>query len=240
MSKGANDKKRIYTMNTQNISLDSDLDNNTYIVNETVKFVRNTLDGEATGHDWWHIHRVRNLSLKIAYYENANDFIVELAALLHDIADWKFTNGDENVGPKIAKEWLESLNVSSEVVQHVCEIIKTISFKGAGDKTKMLTIEGMIVQDADRIDALGAIGIARCLAYGGYKGNQFYNPDIPIIMHENFEEYKNSKSTSINHFYEKLLLLKDRMNTKMGKEIAYERHEFMQQYLDQFFAEWNG
>lgn len=227
-------------MNIQNSYQDNKLNQNRYVIDTTEKHVRSILAGETTGHDWWHIDRVRNLALKIAENEVADLFVVELAALLHDIADWKFTGGDESIAPKIAKEWLESLNVSIDVIEHVCEIIKTISFKGGTNISPMSSLEGRIVQDADRLDALGAIGIARCFAYGGYKGRSFYNPDIPVTKFENFELYKKYQGTSINHFYEKLLLLKDRMNTETGKQIATERHDFMQIYLNHFFEEWNG
>ncbi len=212
---------------------------NSFIIKQTEDFVYKKLHGEGTGHDWYHIDRVRKLALIIAKNENADLFLVELAALLHDIADWKFHNGDESVGPKVAKEWLKSLFVDENVIEQICDIIATISFKGANVNIEMKTLEGMIVQDADRIDALGAIGIARCFAYGGYKSNPIYDPNIKIIMHKNFQEYKSTRGSSINHFYEKLLLLKDRMNTKAGYEIAKERHEFMEQFLDQFLKEWN-
>jgi uncharacterized protein len=213
--------------------------NQSFVIEKTKEFVYNTLAGEGTGHDWYHVDRVTKLSLYIAQQENANMFIVELAALLHDIADHKFHNGDETIGPRVARQWLESINVSSDVVDQICDIIATISFRGAKVQTKMKTLEGQIVQDADRIDALGAIGIARCFAYGWFKHNPIYDPDIKPIMHSSFEDYKNAKCTSINHFYEKLLLLKDLMNTKTGKAIAQQRHDFIQAYLDQFFDEWN-
>jgi uncharacterized protein len=217
----------------------NDLHFQSIILKKTEEFVFHKLSGETTGHDWWHIDRVRKLSLYIAKKENADLYIIELAALLHDIADHKFHGGDESIGPKTAKDWLESLDVSSEIIEQICDIIATISFKGAKVNSLMKTKEGMIVQDADRLDALGAIGIARCFAYGGYKGNSLYDPNIKTIMHESFAQYKNSKTTSINHFYEKLLLLKDLMNTQTAKIIAEERHDFMQQFLNEFFKEWN-
>ncbi len=212
---------------------------NSFVIKQTEDFVYKKLHGEGTGHDWYHIDRVRKIALKIAEKEKADLFLVELAALLHDVADWKFHNGDESVGPKVAKEWLESLFVDEKVIEQTCNIILNISFKGAHVNTKMKSLEGMIVQDADRIDALGAIGIARCFAYGGFKNNPIYDPNIKTVMHKDFQEYKSTRGSSINHFYEKLLLLKDRMNTKSGYEIAKERHEFMQQFLNQFFKEWD-
>lgn len=215
------------------------LNNNFLVIKQTEEFVYKTLSTEATGHDWYHINRVRKLALNIAKQENVDLFIVELAALLHDIADWKFHDGDESVGPRIAGEWLHSLYVSQDIIDQVCDIIQTISYKGAGTKTAMKTKEGMIVQDADRLDALGAIGIARCFAYGGFKGNQLYDPNLKVAIHRSFDEYKNNKTTSINHFYEKLLLLKDLMNTPTAKIIAQKRHDLMKQYLNEFFKEWN-
>lgn len=210
------------------------------ILKKTEEFVRKQMESESSGHDWWHIYRVWKTAIHIGKEEKADLFIVELAALLHDIADHKFHGGDLTVGPRVAGEWLEGLSVDKEVIANVCEIIKDISFKGAGVETPMRTQEGMVVQDADRLDAIGAIGIARAFAYGGYKGLEIYNPDIKPAEHETFEQYKNNKGPSINHFYEKLLLLKDLMNTKTAKKIAEERHQFMEQYLDRFYKEWEG
>jgi len=210
------------------------------IIAQTEKYVQSVLMNEGTGHDWWHIYRVRNLALTIARNEKADLFIVELAALLHDIADWKFHEGDQEIGPNTARTWLLSLNVETSIINHVCTIIKDISFKGARVSTPMKSIEGEIVQDADRLDALGAIGIARCFAFGGSRHQVIYDPHRKPIMHANFEEYKEKSTVTINHFYEKLLLLKDRMNTQTGKKIAYERHKFMEQFLNQFFTEWNS
>jgi len=209
------------------------------VIKQTTEYVRQKLEGEGSGHDWWHISRVRNNAVKIGKSENSNLYVIELSALLHDIADWKFYNGDDSIGPKIAKEWLEKLNVENEIIAHVCDIIKNISFKGAGVKAKMQTIEGMVVQDADRLDAIGAIGIARTFAYGGYKSREIYNPNIKPALHQTFEEYKNNKGTTINHFYEKLLLIKDLMNTETGRKIAKKRHKFMKLYLKRFFNELN-
>ncbi len=209
------------------------------ILKQTEAYVRKTLEGEGSGHDWWHIDCVRKTALYVAKQEKADLYIVELAALLHDIADWKFTGGDDDVGPRIAKEWLLKMEAGEEVAEHVCHIIKDLSFKGAGVATPMRTIEGKIVQDADRLQALGAIGIARCFAYGGSKGREIWNPNEKPVMHQSFEQYKSNKSSSLIHFYEKLLLLKDRMNTATGKKLAEERHLHMEQFLKQFYSEWN-
>ncbi len=208
------------------------------IIRQTEKFVQNELQGESSGHDWWHVYRVWKNSVYISREENADLFVTQLAALLHDVADWKFHGGNENIGPEVAREWLEKLHVDEDTISHVIEIVRDISFKGAGVKTPMKTIEGMIVQDADRLDAIGAIGIGRAFAYGGYKGREMYNPDIKHVMHQSFEQYKNNKGPTINHFYEKLLLLKGLMNTETAKEIAEDRHNFMKQFLDRFFKEW--
>ena len=211
-----------------------------HIVEQTHKYVRRELENEGSGHDWWHIDRVTKVALTIAQQENADLFITELSALLHDIADHKFHNGDETVGPRVATEWLESLNVEQHVIDAVCQTIKEISYKGAHVATPMSTLEGQIVQDADRLDAIGAIGIARCFAYGGHKQQPLHDPELKPKGHASFEEYKNSKTTSVNHFYEKLLLLKERMNTEGGKKMAAERHVFMEQYLNQFHSESEG
>lgn len=209
------------------------------IITKTASFVKQKLEGEGTGHDWWHIERVRNNAVKIAREEDADIFIVELAALLHDIADWKFHGGDEEAGPKAAREWLNQLNVDEPVIAHICDIIKTVSFKGAGVATNMKTKEGACVQDADRLDAMGAIGIARAFAYGGHKGRELHNPHIPPERHGSFEQYKKSASPTLNHFYEKLFLLKELMNTPAGKRMAEERHRFMEAYVARFLEEWN-
>jgi len=206
-----------------------------YEIKQTEEFVKNKLMGEHTGHDWWHIHRVRNLALKLAEKENADLYIVELAALLHDIADWKFTD-DKNV----VRDWLKSISIEDSSIEKITKIIDEISFKGAGVITPMSTIEGQCVQDADRLDAIGAIGVARCFAYGASKQREIYNPEIKPVMHTSFEQYKKSEGTSLNHFYEKLFLLKDRMNTQTGKDIAEQRHKFMENYVEQFLKEWNN
>jgi uncharacterized protein len=179
-------------------------------------------------------------AVHIGKLEKVDLFVVELAALLHDIADWKFHDGNEDIGPQLARDWLESLFVDENVISHVCEIIQDISFKGAGVATNMKTTEGMVVQDADRLDAMGAIGISRAFAYGGSKGREMYNPDRKPEKHDSFEQYKNSQGTSINHFYEKLLLLKDLMNTKTATKIAKNRHTVMEAFLHEFFQEWEG
>ena len=210
------------------------------VIIQTTEYIKAKLMGEGSGHDWWHVYRVWKNAIHIGKQESVDIFVVELAALLHDVADWKFNDGNDEIGPQVAKEWLESLSVSEEIVSHVCQIIKDISFKGAGVVTAMKTTEGMVVQDADRLDALGAIGIARTFAYGGSKNREMYNPEINPEMHASFEQYKNSEGTSINHFYEKLLLLKELMNTATAKQIAEKRHAVMEDYLDQFYREWEG
>ena len=213
---------------------------NELIIENTIQFVKETLENAEGGHDWFHIERVLNNAKLIAKTEDADDFIVQLGALLHDIADSKFHNGDESVGPKIAADFLESQQVSTEVIDHVVKIIQNISFKGGNIEQKFHSAELDIVQDADRLDAIGAIGIARTFNYGGFKNRAIYDPEIEPKLNMTKEEYKASNAPTINHFYEKLLLLKDRMNTKTGAEIAQKRHEFMEQFLDQFYAEWNG
>lgn len=206
----------------------------------TEEFVRRKLESESSGHDWWHVYRVRNNALLVADGECVDLFVVELAALLHDVADWKFHGGDMQVGPRVARQWLESLAVEEAVIAHVCEIIECVSFKGAGVETPMRTREGMVVQDGDRLDAIGAIGIARTFAYGGHKGRPMHDPDRQPESHETFEQYKHSNGPTINHFYEKLLLLSQRMNTETARRIAEERHRFMEQFLERFYAEWEG
>ena len=210
------------------------------IISKTCEFVESKLAGEGSGHDWWHIFRVWTLARKIAVEEKAQLEIVELGALLHDIADWKFHDGDDSIGPAMAREFLNSHNVDPDLSDSVVEIISTVSYKGAGVATPMKTLEGKIVQDADRLDAIGALGIARTFAYGGYKNRLIYHPDEKPVLHESYEDYKKNEGHTINHFYEKLLLLKERMNTNTGKKIAEGRHQFMQNYLDQFYREWDG
>jgi uncharacterized protein len=214
--------------------------NQKVIINKTRLYARKVIEKNRSGHDWWHIYRVWMNARFLSKREKVDCFVIELAALLHDIADWKFHNGDDRRGPQLARKWLKSLNVEKGVIDHVCEIISGISFKGSGVITKMKSIEGEIVQDADRLDALGALGITRTFAYGGYKGREIYNPMIKPKKHRSFAQYKKSVSPTINHFYEKLLMLKDRMNTKTAKKIALERHKFMELFLRRFFKEWQG
>ena len=210
------------------------------IIDKTCQFVEQKLAGDGSGHDWWHIYRVWKLAKNIAAKEGANKLIVELSALLHDIADWKFHDGDDTKGPQMAEQFLLENKVAREVIDPVVEIVATISYKGAGVATPMQTLEGKVVQDADRLDAIGAMGIARTFAYGGHKNRLMYHPDEKPVMHQSFAEYKKNMGHTINHFYEKLLLLKDRMNTASAKQIAVGRHKFMQSYLDQFYEEWDG
>jgi uncharacterized protein len=210
------------------------------MINKTITFVKEQLNDAEGGHDWFHILRVYNNSLLIAKNENVDSFVVALGALLHDIADSKFHDGDETVGPQIARKFLFNLNVDSAVIEHVVNIIENISFKGGNEAQKFKSAELNVVQDADRLDAIGAIGIARCFNYGGFKNRPLYNPDIKPNLKMTKAEYKNSTTPTINHFYEKLLLLKDKMNTKTGTLIALERHKYMEQFLNQFYGEWDG
>ena len=207
------------------------------VIEQTIAFVKHTLKQAEGGHDWWHIYRVYNNAKLIAQTEQADSLIVQLAALLHDIADSKFHNGDEEIGPRTAGEFLKTIGVSDEVIEHVRQIIRNISFKSSFDQPGFYSVELGIVQDADRLDAIGAIGIARTFSYGGFKGREIYNPEIKPDLHMDKQAYKNSTAPSINHFYEKLLLLKDKMNTETGKRLAAQRHAFMELYLDQFFNE---
>lgn len=210
------------------------------IINKTIAFVKHTLADAEGGHDWFHIERVYKNALLIAKSEPVNTFVVSLGALLHDIADSKFHNGDETIGPKTAREFLFKMNVDSSVIEHVVNIIENISFKGGNETQTFKSPELDVIQDADRLDAIGAIGIARCFNYGGFKNRPLYNPDIKPNLNMTKEAYKTSNAPTINHFYEKLLLLKDRMNTNTGKHIAEERHKFMELYLKQFYSEWKG
>jgi len=238
-------------------SYESDYKN---VVLKTIEFVKDKLKHAESGHDFFHIERVWKNSLLIAakereFYENSenengmtstcnkpqiNLIVVELAALLHDIADHKFNNGDDTKGPIIAREFLSSINVEEDVINEVCEIIATISFKGSTEKNDMKTFEGKIVQDADRLDALGAIGIARTFTYGGFKNRVLYDPNVKPNLDMNWEQYKNHKGTTINHFYEKLLLIKDKMHTNSGKALAEKRHLLMTDFLNSFVEEWNA
>ena len=201
--------------------------------------IRRRFVGESSGHDWYHIQRVWKLTQHIAAREGANLEIAELGALVHDIADWKFCAGDETVGPREARRLLSDEGVPGDVIEAVADIVATISFKGAGVTTAMKTLEGQCVQDADRLDAMGAIGIARCFAYGGHAGRAMYDPDVHPTMHATAEAYKSAKGTSLNHFHEKLFLLKDRMNTASGRAMAEERHRYMKEFVDRFLHEWN-
>ncbi|MCY1636259.1 HD domain-containing protein [Marinifilum sp. D737] len=214
--------------------------NKEQIINQTVEFVKQTLANAEGGHDWWHIYRVWKTAKHLAEDEKVDLFVVELGALLHDIADSKFHNGDESVGPKKAREFLSSVETDEDVIVHVEQIISNISFKGGKEAQKFKSLELDVIQDADRMDAIGAIGIARTFNYGGHKNREIYNPEIEPNLNMTKEEYKNSSAPTINHFYEKLLLLKDRMNTKAGKALAEQRHQFMEQYLNQFYREWEG
>jgi len=210
---------------------------NNILLKATENFVKSVLEGDSSGHDWWHIHRVRNLALMIAKSEGADLFVVELAALLHDIDDWKLI--EAGVEEQKTKTWLRNCNVEEDVTERICKIIEGVSFKGAGVNTSTNDIECKVLQDADRLDALGAIGIARTFAYGGSRGRGIYDPEIQPEMHADFENYKKSNAPTINHFYEKLLLLKDQMQTKMGRTLAEQRHDFMILFLNQFYEEWN-
>ncbi|AWI24982.1 HD domain-containing protein [Flavobacterium pallidum] len=210
------------------------------LIDTTIAFVKDKLKDAEGGHDWFHIERVYKNSLLIAKDENCDLLVVELGALLHDIADSKFHGGDENIGPETARKFLLSHHVEGGIISHVIKIIENISFKGGNFEKKFDSIELQIVQDADRLDALGAIGIARTFNYGGFKKRPLYDPEILPNLTMSKEEYKNSVSPTLNHFYEKLLLLKDRMNTETGKRIAAQRHEFMEDFLSQFYAECNG
>jgi uncharacterized protein len=206
------------------------------IIQKTGQFVESEFRTEGSGHDWFHIDRVRKMALRIGETEDCDLFVVEMAALLHDLDDWKLTTTESSK----SENWLDFIELDSEVASHILEIIEEVSFKGAGTDTPVKSIEAAIVQDADRLDAIGAIGIARTFAYGGHKSRLIYDPSIIPVMHNDFQEYKKSSAPTINHFYEKLLLLKDRMNTKTAKIIAEQRHQFMSDFLVQFYEEWEA
>jgi uncharacterized protein len=210
------------------------------IIDVTVDFVKTTLQDAEGGHDWWHIERVWKNAVTIAKTEDVNLHIVELGSLLHDIADAKFNNGDEEIGPEKATQFLKSMDVAEEITEHVENIIRNISFKGGNFKQIFNSPELAVVQDADRLDALGAIGIARAFNYGGFKNREIYNPTIAPDLGMSKERYKKNSAPTINHFYEKLLLLKNKMNTPTGKQMAEQRHLFMENYLAQFYKEWEG
>ena len=208
------------------------------IIAQTTEFVKQKLQDAEGGHDWFHIERVLKNASKIAEGEEVDQFVVELGALLHDIADYKFHDGNEFLGPEIARKFLMAKDVPENIIEHVENIIKWISFKGGNEAQQFSSPELAVVQDADRLDALGAIGIARTFNYGGFKGRAIFDPAIPPNLNMSKEEYKKSSAPTVNHFYEKLLLLKDRMNTETGKKLAEERHQFMLNFLEQFYSEW--
>lgn len=215
--------------------------NNTEVIEKTATFIKDRLSGDSSGHDWWHVYRVWQLSKTIAAKEpKADSLIVQLGALLHDIADWKFADGDLEVGPRAARQWLLKNNADEDIIKHVENIIRDTSFKGAGVKLNLKTLEAKIVFDADKLDAMGAIGIARTFAYGGHQNRAIYEPSLKPTNHKTFEEYKDSRSHTINHFYEKLLLLKGLMQTETGKKLARRRHKYMEAYLEEFYNEWNA
>lgn len=203
----------------------------------TENYVRSLFENDFTGHDWWHVNRVRNMALKIAGNEGGDRFIIEMSALLHDVDDWKINT--DGISSKTA-DWLKNIKIPDSVSNHILDVIEQVSFKGAGVKNEAVSIEAKIVQDADRLDAIGAIGIARTFAYGGSKQRPIYLPEIKPELHDNFESYKKTTAPTINHFYEKLLLLKNRLNTKTAIEIAKNRHTFMETFLEQFFEEWGS
>lgn len=214
--------------------------NKEQIIENTIAFVKDTLQGAEGGHDFFHIERVYKNAVFISKSEQVDSFVVALGALLHDIADSKFYNGDETIGPKVAREFLEKEGVDEGIIVHIENIIKNISFKGGNFNQDFTSPELDVIQDADRLDAIGAVGIARCFNYGGFKNRALYDPAIPPNLNMSKEEYKKSTAPTINHFYEKLLLLKDKMNTKTGKKLAEDRDDFMRQFLQQFYKEWNA
>jgi uncharacterized protein len=209
------------------------------IIQKTADYVKQEFSDDSSGHDWWHIYRVWRNAITIGEHEKADSFIVQLAALLHDLDDWKFNASGEET-PLRAKTWLDSFSLDPSVTEAVCRIIAHISFKGANVANQMDSLEGHVVQDADRLDPIGAIGIARAFAYGGYKNRPLHDPGTLPQMHDTFEQYKSGNSSTINHFYEKLLLLKNMMNTSTAKRIAEQRHLYMEQFLSQFMNEWEG
>lgn len=218
----------------------ADTMNHSKIIEATENFVRTSMSHNEGGHDWWHVHRVRQLALHIGREEHADLFVVETAALLHDISDAKFNGGDENKGVKVAESFLNTLSIEKNSAQHICQIIENISFKGGNTQNHFESTELWVVQDADRLDALGAIGIARAFNYGGFKNRPLYDPAIPPVMNMTPEEYRKNNGPTLNHFYEKLLLLKDRMHTATGKRLATERHRFLEGFILRFKNEWDG
>ncbi len=216
------------------------LNSDEQVIQNTIAFVKVELENAEGGHDWFHIERVYKNARLISENEKVDKIVVALGALLHDIADSKFHDGDETVGPKKARQFLETQNISEEIIQHVVKIVENISFRGGNKAQNFTSLELDVVQDADRLDAIGAIGIARTFNYGGFKGRKLYDPEIKPDLNMTTEEYKASNTPTINHFYEKLLLLKDLMNTETGSKIAKERHVFMEIFLQQFYTEWEG
>jgi uncharacterized protein len=210
------------------------------ILRRAEAFARERMHGDGSGHDWWHVDRVRNTALRLAAAEGADAYVVELAALLHDVWDHKLHGGDSTVAPREVRAWLLDAGAAAEVAEHVAEIVRDLSFKGAGVATPMRTLEGAVVQDADRLDAMGAVGIGRAFAFGGSRGRPMHDPDAAPAQHPSFEAYSSAEGTTLNHFPEKLLLLRDRMNTAAGRRTAEERHRFMEAFLERFVAEWAG
>ena len=212
------------------------------ILAKTREHIKEGMGGDKTGHDWWHIYRVTQLAKRLAKEEGADPFVTELGALLHDIADWKFTDGDFEAGPRESRKWLESLGADEEVIQKVEYIVRHVSFRGGTNEHVMQTIEGKVVQDADRLDALGAIGVVRTFTFGGAYGREVYDPAHSPHKYKDFEDYKKHMhaSTTINHFYEKLLLIKDRLNTDSARRIAAHRHKYLEDFLEEFYTEWEG
>lgn len=208
------------------------------IIQETAEFIRSEFATDGSGHDWFHIDRVRRLAVRLGQMEGSDPFVTEMAALLHDLDDWKITGSDSSY-PVKAQKWLADRNVQVNMAFRILKVIEEVAYKGAGTQTPVRSIEAAVVQDADRLDAMGAIGIARTFAYGGHKSRLIYDPAISPVMHDDFKDYKNSKAPTVNHFYEKLLLLKDRMNTNAARSFAEQRHRFMESYLEQFFNEWD-
>ena len=207
------------------------------ILDTTESYIRQTFEKEGSGHDWWHIYRVWKLATELQKTEGGDLFIIEMAALLHDLDDWKIK---DNTSENRTLLWMKKVGVAKDEENKIVEIIEQVSFKGAGVDTFATSIEAKIVQDADRLDAIGAIGIARTFAYGGNKNRLIYDPEVKPELHQSFEAYKKTTAPTINHFYEKLLLLKDRINTKSAKKMAEERHKFMEDFLERFFNEWEG
>jgi uncharacterized protein len=210
------------------------------LIQRTADHVKDAMAGDFSGHDWWHVYRVWQTAIRLAGQMEANLTVVELGALLHDIADWKLHDGDLEIGPRVAREWLESLKADPEIVDQVSTIIAGLSFAGAGVPDVAYSVEAQIVQDADRLDALGAVGIGRTFAFGGAHNRQMYDPEIAPVYHDSFESYKSSASPTINHFYEKLFLLKDRMHTVAGREMAEGRHQYMLDFVNRFYMEFDG